>query len=475
MLPPQFEPDREALRRVREQRPRRLLVASDFHLGAGSDQRTGTYDATENFHADDAFADWLEHYGATDTVLILNGDIFDFVRVTAVPVEEADCERWSQALRRLGYPEQASSPARLKLSVSRSERRYGLGSEDYKSLWKLLHIIDGHPGFFAALSRWIERGGEVVILAGNHDVELHWPLVRQAIRLEVRQPEGGPWFEDEDVRFENVQIEHGHQYDPMNRVQGSITLAPDNTQMRLPLGSFLCRYMINRVEALDPFIDNVKPAQDALLRLVRQVPFRTWRAYGGGWRFVFRAIAMRRMNTAVALIALTLTLPPIVLALLLVPPPLRDATIAQLDIGHAGRAAVAFLVTILFGGALPYVIGAINDLRRRRFPPRNRQLEAARTVVARVVPDRGPAYVCMGHTHEVAVERLNDEGSRLYINTGTWTALWPRDRPDLLGRTQLTYACFDARTDGYIGAVLRWDEHGRRPVPAKILIKPAHR
>src|SRR4051812_30624861 len=108
--------------RILPARPRRLLVASDLHLGSGLDPVTGTWAATENFLADDAFAAWLHHYGQgpQDTLLVLNGDILDWVRVSEVPGDD-DFEAWSACLCALGS---GSSANRLRHSLTFRERRY---------------------------------------------------------------------------------------------------------------------------------------------------------------------------------------------------------------------------------------------------------------------------------------------------------------------------------------------------------------
>jgi len=60
------------------------LVLSDLHLGTGS--RPGELNVFEDFHYDDAFAELLAHYDAEagddgEVELILNGDIFDLLKV----------------------------------------------------------------------------------------------------------------------------------------------------------------------------------------------------------------------------------------------------------------------------------------------------------------------------------------------------------------------------------------------------------
>jgi UDP-2,3-diacylglucosamine pyrophosphatase LpxH len=466
------DPDRRFVAGVCARKPQRLLVASDLHLCVGRDPDTATWPATENFLSGDAFADWIDYYLAKDseqdTLLILNGDTLDFDRICEVPEGKA-LERWAAKLAELGTPK---CPEWLDATVGRSERKYGLRTNDFKSVWKLSLIMRGHPQFFAALGRWVAAGREVVIVAGNHDVELCWPLVREAIRREVRDARPRPGrvlFHHGDLLFENVHIEHGHAHDPMTRAEEYSRLERDDEQLNLPLATFLTRYLINRVEALDPFIDNVKPVQAALLRVVRQRPLRAVGRYWGAWRFVLRAFAMRRVNASVLLIALVLLMPALLLPLYL-PEGIRSTVLAWLPISDSARFFAGLAISVLVTGALPYLIGAVNDLRRRR-PKRDRWLEAARDIAAQDLVDRRyeRAYVCMGHTHTVAVKPIPGADGRQYVNTGTWTALWPADRPDLIARTLLTYACFDRDKDGYRLRVLEWDRHADRPRPATIL------
>jgi UDP-2,3-diacylglucosamine pyrophosphatase LpxH len=454
------ERDREAVERLCASRPKRILVASDFHLCAGWDPVTTTYVATENFLADRIFAGWLGYYlhDAASTLLILNGDIFDVLRITEVPAGKG-LQDWSDRLHALGA---GRSVDELKAALLDHERDYGLQTDDYKTVWKLLRSARSHPVFLDALATWLRLKGRVLIIAGNHDVELHWQLVRDAIRLEMTErgvarddAVARVAFADEHVVIDNLHVEHGHMYDEMTRVDYPPILRDEPSQINLPLGSFVNRYFINRIEALDPFIDNVKPVQDSLLRLARQRPLKILRTYGGAWRFLARAIAKRRFNRAVALIALALTLPFLSPLLLLAFPPIRDAVVGWLPFGDLGDTIVAIVSGIVLSGTLPYVAGAINELRRRR-PKPHEHLAAAQRIARELhaCSGRGRVYVCMGHTHVSAVTRLDADGNRLYINTGTWTALWPRDRPDLLGHTVYTYVCFDAMPYGYDHQIL---------------------
>ena len=140
----------------------RLYIASDLHLAEGLDPRTRRYARLEGFFYDEEFASFLAKCtadaGSEPAVLILNGDVFDFLSCLHLP----------------------SPPERKELGfgVSGYERKYGLASSEQKAVWKLEQILRGHPGFFTALVRWMAAGHRLVLIRGNHDLELFWPAVR---------------------------------------------------------------------------------------------------------------------------------------------------------------------------------------------------------------------------------------------------------------------------------------------------------
>jgi UDP-2,3-diacylglucosamine pyrophosphatase LpxH len=139
----------------------RLYIASDLHLAEGLDPRTRRYARLEGFFYDEEFASFLakcaEDAGREPAILILNGDVFDFLSCLHVP----------------------SRPDRkaLGFGVSGFERKYGLASSETKAVWKLDQVLKGHPAFFTALVRWMALGHRVVLIRGNHDLELFWPAV----------------------------------------------------------------------------------------------------------------------------------------------------------------------------------------------------------------------------------------------------------------------------------------------------------
>src|SRR5512143_1663945 len=65
-----------------------IFVVSDLHIASGRNA-AGVYKGTENFFADDSFARflaWAQESKRTDrALLVINGDIFDFLRMTDYP------------------------------------------------------------------------------------------------------------------------------------------------------------------------------------------------------------------------------------------------------------------------------------------------------------------------------------------------------------------------------------------------------
>ena len=135
-----------------------LIVFSDLHLGEGRNNPTRRYSPMEDFFYDEAFARLLaklmKQYEEDPSrlVLVLNGDVFDFLTVATIPDRSL--------LEKMG------------VSVSNTERRFGLDPTPKKSVYKLDMIMSGHKPFFEALASFVSAGHKIEILRGNHDLEL---------------------------------------------------------------------------------------------------------------------------------------------------------------------------------------------------------------------------------------------------------------------------------------------------------------
>jgi hypothetical protein len=221
------------------------LVVSDLHLCDVEDHPDGW---KRHKSSDWVFDDELDALVARfETRLapgdrftyVLNGDIFDFDLVTALP----------------------SPPP---WPVRRLERLYGLDPSEPKSVWKLERILDDHPGFVATLGRLVAHGHDVVVTVGNHDRELWFEAVAEVLRqrvLAVAGPEGDaprgsvrvePWFFH--VQGE-IFIEHGHQYDYYSSFRYNlepIVQRHGETQIALSTGNLSNRFLLSNIGFFNP-------------------------------------------------------------------------------------------------------------------------------------------------------------------------------------------------------------------------------
>ncbi|MFO7767576.1 MAG: hypothetical protein R6W82_01235 [bacterium] len=477
------------LGRLIDPAPDTVLVASDFHLGSGRRDGEGSWDDRENFLADGEARAWLEHHGeeaARGALLVLNGDIFDFIRIDRIPESKQDFRAWADRLQRLGEEERAARLAELtdaadeewawtrSLVVNKREEWFGLNAEEYKAVWKFHVMATGHRVLFDGLAGWVGAGGGILFTKGNHDVELYWPLVRSAVREEiarripVEEQEGAAvriGFADRGVVLENLWIEHGHRYESTTAVLGAEVLEESPTELNLPLGSFLNRYFLNRLERFDPTIDNVEPSHEALLAMFRRHPLLMVISYPRAVRFAWRALKVRKPPSVARAIVT-------VWGVLLLPPAALLLFIAYLVWGRAlfpypwwGVAGAALLVAAA-PLSIPYLTALYDRVRRdvAHEEPPDLLVEGARRVLARTFADlpRPPrVYGVLGHRHTPEVIELDifGDGTRAwYTNAGTWMLLWPRDRPDLAGRARYTYLRFEKDEEGVYGhRLMVWD------------------
>lgn len=484
--------DEEAVvRSLVERRPGVVLAASDFHLCVGQDPRTGLYHRSENFFADGVFARWLGAHKevGSSRLLVMGGDLLDFTRIDDCPADMAAMEAWCDGLARLG---RNTAPQQLARTLAYADRTFGLKSEDFKSVWKLWRMLDGHPGLVAALADWLRDGHAVILLKGNHDLELHWPLVRLAFRDVLLRELGETAdavtvvttrlaFALDGFDLANVRFEHGHQHEGLTRVNGAPTIGHDGRELRYPLGSFLNRYLVNGFERLSPFLDNVKPVDRAVLALVKKHPLQTVKSYVRAWRFVWKALRCGGPPLPVIAITAGLVIPPLVLL----------AVIFFLAVPSAWRAvqeSLPFLrgrgAEVAVGGSLlsalyPWLLSALIELLQllRILRPCDQLGDAATAWLKRAAmtgPEHRRRYLVLGHTHDPTVAAVEvARGEAYYLNTGTWIPTWADDRQDLAGRIIYTYVHFEREGGEYRHRMLEWDDQAGEGRPARLFARPA--
>ncbi len=481
------EEEKARLAALVAQPPDALRVVSDLHIGRGHEAGTGRYARRENFLADRAFRRFLaDRSGGPPGLLILNGDIFDFLRIDDAPKGEAEFAAWRRLLARLGRDHTVDE---LRRSLRGHERRFGLQTDDFKCVYKLDIMVRGHREFFAALADWVSAGGGVLYVKGNHDVEQHWPLVRRALRDAIHQAgaDAGAvtdrvYFADGQVALANLHIEHGHNYESLTRVDEPPELEKPAGQLRIPLGSFVNRYVVNKLERIEPFLDNIKPVTDVLWTLARRRPLSVFQIIARGARLLARSLRRFRIKHAllagaIVVAGLAYLVPLIVIAavvLFFAWPAFAD-WIRNLPL--LGSPLVRAILSVA-GALLPFIINGVKEVLNRLRRPRVGEDEVAAGVYEKLARSPGPGswrtrYAVIGHTHHQDVQVLPPVGPgverTLYVNSGTWAPLWPKDRPDLVGRTVYSFIRFERRAGEYAHEQLVWDDAVGAPRPATML------
>lgn len=191
-----------------------IIFISDLHLSA--DERSRGPDAD-----DECISAFLDHLcsrakgEARTWTLVLLGDMLDFLRV------------W------------AGSPA--------ADRRR-IDSSEAASLAKLSRLADAHRTFFAALGRFSAAGHSLVVMPGNHDVELALPPLQRRFAEQVAWG-AGTTLTASSITFAPwiyylpglLYAEHGQQHHDLNAFLTLLDprLPGTEGELDLPLGSHL--------------------------------------------------------------------------------------------------------------------------------------------------------------------------------------------------------------------------------------------
>jgi UDP-2,3-diacylglucosamine pyrophosphatase LpxH len=152
---------------------------------------------------------------------------------------------------------------------------------------KIERVAKAHRETFDALARFAKDGNRVVILAGNHDIELSFREVQEAFKEQVGGGDEevkknllfpndeplGPQFRGWErgpfaYRLPGVYIEHGNQLDALNFFDHrDFFEASSPERIKLPWGSEFVLDLFNEVEAKYRFIDKLRPRNAAVLIL----------------------------------------------------------------------------------------------------------------------------------------------------------------------------------------------------------------
>ena len=176
--------------------------------------------------------------GSDPIELVLNGDIFDFDSVMRLPLHPG-------------------------FHVSWLEKQRGLFPEEEKSRFKMEVILTDHTVWVKALMDFVKRGNSLVFIIGNHDIEMHWPLVQKeilrALNLTDEEKKCVRFCEWFYVSNADTAIEHGNQYDDycvtMNPIHPLIKVNK-HAYVRLPFGNVTGRFMVNGMGLYNPHAES---------------------------------------------------------------------------------------------------------------------------------------------------------------------------------------------------------------------------
>jgi UDP-2,3-diacylglucosamine pyrophosphatase LpxH len=489
-----------------EQETCNLVIISDLHISEGYLQTRRAYSRAERFFSDEAFQNFLEKIhsenrraagtaSAKPLKLIINGDFLDFVRAKSVP-DERERRLFRRYFHRRGLIKREDD-----FDIQPQESRYGLKTEPHKSVWKLHRICQGHPLVFEALARFLSRGNRLVIIKGNHDLEFFW----QAVQEEFVELLAAKWPVDDGrprsarqrflklqpaVEFcqrayiveDQIYIEHGHQYQPITRVEGSLL---NERELRLPPGSILNCYMINAIDHLAPVVTYIRGTFAVLRALITGHRWSALRLLMRHFPVATKMLLRGHRGVTVTLFAEIL---PYVFAIfyasfvIFLPLVWKAYSQALVQLtGPAGEFLISrWFFNLMMGIALFGLLHFLARLSGRNLTFRFKEaFAAARQRLNTEAMDGGgkaegmnakrwknmvqraqlnmKKFLILGHTHEPTVQPLED--GWWYINTGAWVPVIARGRHPLHGKLMLTFAYFMRRANGKFDFDLRfWND-----------------
>jgi len=456
-----------------------LLVISDLHLGEDLKPATKSGYLPHMPLLERELESFLDHYRKSRRdglpwELIINGDMVDFLSVCLFPEGEE-----------LGDPD---------------DKVWGIGTGADAARRKMLRVLARHPGVFRALVKFVGAGNKLGIVAGNHDVEFHWPVVQETFKrgmaaIWAEQPAARkpgapsgteiealiafhPWFYfQEDL----VWIEHGHQYDSYCAFDHFLVpVEPEKEQIVLSVGAASYRYVSNHIAGADPHQQedwnalgylrfSISLGLHGLWRMMKGYAGMVWHMLSL-WRLVAKhrdGVERRRSAHRIRLAELAARFK------------VKEETLVALDdlrqqplIANLGKLLMAVMLdrvalvtfSALLAGvlllALPpiWALGGVGAVFATAF--------ATGQVLARLRGHTDPdeqmkkvpqkirdhvrtPFVVFGHSHQPVALPL--AGGGMYFNTGTWVAT---EKPGLL--RSFTHLVIRHAEGGPLASLCQW-------------------
>ena len=255
------------------------------------------------------------------------------------------------------------------------------------SITKTKAIIDGHPLFFKALKVFLTNPKHsLTYVVGNHDQEMLWKGTRALFEEAVGREVG---WKNTHYQIDGVHIEHGHQYEAVNRVDPSrpfLTEGLPEPILNLPWGTLFTIQYIVRLKQQRPMIDKVRP-----FRLLIW-----WSLFNDTWMTV---------TALLQLVAYFLS--------------------TRFSKNRYRQSSMKMTLRMLTEAS---VFPDLSDAAKRIL--RTPELHS----------------VVFGHTHIYKHVQLGE--GKQYLNTGTWTDIISLELESFARRTKLTYVRMDYDEEG---------------------------
>jgi UDP-2,3-diacylglucosamine pyrophosphatase LpxH len=458
------------------------LMLSDVHLGSDIIPHLRPWALTswllQENEIDARLTALLDHYIAQRDQgrpwrLVLAGDFLDLVGVSI------------------------STQASLRTPPTAEEERHGMGSAADHVVQKVAAIVARHPAVFRALGRFVAAGNALVIVRGNHDIELYWRAAQRALVdaiLACEPPRSRallrtriaiqPWFFAVDGL---LYVEHGHEFDPMCSYGDPLvsTCQRDRRRIRWTPFSVLLRYVARPTRGLSS-VSYGYVGMGAYVGLLIKLGVRGSVAIAGRYmRASYRllgecllnagAAARSRAHAARAGLArfarrtgvhedrLTrlraLYVPPAVQRLGFM---LRSLYLDRVMCGLSGGLGF-ILAALLFAyvGLISAATSALSALLLITYAlvgsGTNRSPQATMIHNAPHIAALFSArWVVMGHTHEPVLQPVSDSAS--YVNLGSWGEDDPPDERVTQRNHGGTFLLLRKHAGDFQAELMRWDE-----------------
>lgn len=371
-------------------------------------------------------------------------------------------------------------------------------------------ILDDHPGYVAAVGRFLAAGHHVVFVSGNHDPQLGFDRVRRFIRERLALAAGHPRFADA-VHFrawfhhtaEGIHIEHGNQFDPYCSFRYPMLplLPPERGRDRViapTVGSITFRLLGSRLGTMNPhFDDSWDMSFGDYLRHWSKHYLRTehslaWTFFAGSFRIVAQTFQGRdagsadRFHRNVEAAARETRCDPDRVAehaRLFAPPAdealhkvIREFYVDRVVLGALSAGAIVAPLVARSRRTVSVALGAIFLMLgyelaspSRGLDDNYRRIAARARDIARIYGSRA---VVFGHTH--TPYGVWEEGV-FYGNSGTWSPAMVDIESGAISAEHKPVLWLTAEDGALSGGLFRWDGTRLEPDPESISPVPVRR